>query len=280
MVARWQLLKMGFSEAMIKRLVASGHLVRVHRGVYAVGHDRLTAHGRWMAAVLAYGRSAVLSHRTAAALWDLSRSSSGRIEVTADRQLTKRRGISVHLSRRLDTEDRTTRDGIPVTSVHRSLLDLAEVVPRQRLEDALEAAERLNLLDVRALRSVIARSPGRRGLKPLRAFLSDHHDHPAETKSELEKRFLRFCKANALPLPATNVVVEGHEVDCYWPDRNLVIELDSFEFHTTRAAFERDRNRPADLLLAGYRSARVTSRRLDHPEGLLELISSATPSRA
>jgi hypothetical protein len=163
-------------------------------------------------------------------------------------------------------------EGIPVTSVARTLLDLAEVVDLQRLERAFEEADRLRLLDLRAIDDTISRNPGRHGLKTLRALL--HSVHPVtETRSELERRFVAFCRDAGLPPPSVNAIVEGFEVDAIWTDRRLVIELDSYEFHHTRAAFERDRARDAALQLAGYRVLRLTWRRLsEEPEAVAATI--------
>jgi hypothetical protein len=182
------------------------------------------------------------------------------------------RKIAVHRVRSLNREDRTDVDLIPVTTVARTLLDLAEVVDPQRLERAFEEAERLRLLDLRAIESTCMRNPGRRGLKLLNALLPSLSP-PAETRSELERRFIAFCREAGLPLPEVNVIVEGFEVDAFWRDSWLLVELDGYAFHRTRAAFERDRARDAALQVAGYRVLRITSRRLaDEPAALAEAI--------
>ncbi len=229
--------------------------------------------GRWMAAVLACGPNALLSHRSAAALWNLAPTSSPLIDVTVPRGRSGHEGIALHQVRSLSEADRAVVDAIPVTSVARTLFDLAEVVDRRRLERAFEQAERLRLLDMRAIADGCDRSPGRRALKPLRALLADLYPADHETRSELERRFLDFCRGACLPLPETNVLVEGFEVDAVWRKEKLVVELDSYEFHGTRAAFERDRARDVTLQLAGYRVPRVTSRRLSaDPVGLAAAI--------
>lgn len=164
------------------------------------------------------------------------------------------------------------REGIPVTTVARTLLDLAEVVDMRRLERAFEEAERLRLLDLRVIERTCERNAGRRGLKPLRALLSDAQP-VVDTRSELERRFLTFCRGAQLPPPAVNVIVAGFEVDALWPDRRLVVELDGYAFHRTRAAFERDRARDAALQLAGYRVLRLTARRLgEEPAAVAEAV--------
>lgn len=257
-----QLRSLGFEPGAIRHRVAAGRLHHVHPEVYAVGHCRLGLHGRWMAAVLAGGDGAVLSHRSAAALWGIGNVPGSPVEVTADGRT--RRGspaILLHQARRFRAEDRTVKNAIPVTTLARTILDLAEVARRRELERAFEEAERLRLLDMRAIQDVREHSPGRHGLKPLRLLLASYHP-PAPTRSELERRFVELCRDAALPPPAINVMVGGFEVDAAWPDHGLVVELDGFAFHRTRAAFERDRARDASLQLSGYRVLRLTDRRL------------------
>lgn len=223
----------------------------------------LTANGVSMGAVLACGDGALLSHRAAAALRELRRSASVVVDVTAaGRSRHPRPGIRLHHSRHLHPADRTRRHGIPVTTVARTLLDLAEVLHLRQLERVVDEAERLRLFDLRAVEETCRRNPGRRGLRPLRALMKQERPPPPETRSELERLFLELCRDAGLPQPRTNVVVEGFEVDAVWPDAHLVVELDGHEFHRTRAAFERDRVRDAQLQLAGYRVVRITSRRL------------------
>jgi hypothetical protein len=164
-------------------------------------------------------------------------------------------------------------DGIPVTSVARTLLDLAEVLPRRRLERAFDEADRQHLLDLSAIGRLCERSRGRHGLKPLKALLSARFRPVPETRSELERQFLDLCRQAGLPPPLVNCHVAGFEIDAAWPDRRLVVELDGFAFHHTRSAFERDRARDAELQLAGHRVLRVTARRLaDEPREIVRAI--------
>jgi hypothetical protein len=163
---------------------------------------------------------------------------------------------------RLHPEDGVVRDGIPVTTVARTLLDLAEVVRPHQLDRALEAAERLGLFDLSSIERLIARSHGRHGLRAMQIALRDYRP-PAFTRSELERRFLHLCKEAGLPCPAANLFIAGAEVDMSWPDRRLVVELDGHDSHRTHAAFERDRERDTSLQLAGYRVLRITHRRLE-----------------
>lgn len=263
-VAQRQLLAIGFSERAIKARLNAGRLNAFHREVYAVGHSRVSQHGRWLAAVLAYGNSALLSHRVAAALWGLNKPRSFPIDVTAPigRQgLRRRSGIWIHRGR-LDPEDRDERARIPVTSVARTLFDLAEVVDFQRLERAWEEADRLKFLKLGEVEVVCERGYGRRALKPTRRLLAEARA-VTRTRSPLEDRFQRFCHFYDLPPHSTNVEVLGKEVDALWPAAKLIVELDSWEFHSHRAAFQRDRARDTRLLVAGYRTARVTHERLD-----------------
>jgi predicted transcriptional regulator of viral defense system len=261
-VARWQLVAIGWGRGAIGHALEVGRLHRIHVGVYAVGHRRLSLRGQWMAAVLACGPEAVLSHRSAAWLWGLAASGRKRIDVTVPgRSRSGQAGIELHLVRALDSRDRMRRDGIPVTTVSRTLLDLAEVLPLTRLERAVEEADRLQLLRIRDVERLLERSHGRHALKPMRAVLEAYR-LPDHTRSELERAFLELVGDAGLPAPATNVLVAGVEVDAAWIDRKVVVELDGFAYHRTRRAFERDRERDSALQIAGFRVVRITWRRL------------------
>jgi very-short-patch-repair endonuclease len=175
--------------------------------------------------------------------------------------MERRKGIWVHRCK-LVAEDVTTRDGFPVTTVARTLFDLAEAVSYEELQGAAEEADRLKLLRLGELEAVCGRGRGRRALRPMRRLLSELKA-PEEGRSPLEIRFMAFVRTHRLPEPVQNVHVLGHEVDALWPSAKLVVELDSWEHHAHRAAFERDRARDPKLLIAGYRTIRVTHRRLD-----------------
>jgi len=262
-VAYRQLRALGIGPGAIKRRSSNGRLHLVHFGVYAVGHRRLNANGHRMAAVLACGPSAVLGYRDAAALWGLRPSSRTKIDVIALRSARSRPGLDVHRVRHLHPDDCTVHEGIPVTTVARTLFDLAEVVRPREVERCFDEAERLRLLDLHAVDAVCARGHGRRGLKVLRPLLEDRRPSLLDTRSPLEAIFLPFCRHHGVPLPAVNVAVGAYTVDALWPRQRLVAELDSYEFHgKTRAAFEGDRRRDATLLLAGHRVIRLTWRRL------------------
>ena len=247
----------------MQRRVADGRLRVIHRGVYAIGP--LTRRGAWLAAVLACGEAAVLSHRDAAMLWDLRRTDRTAIDVTVIATSRRsRRRLTIHSAAEIHPDDRAEVDGIPVTSVARTLLDLAEVVPAEHLRRAYEAAERHGLLDMHAVHELIARSNGRRGLSALRALFDYDPAIAVESKSDLESRFLDLVRDAGLPLPQLNVLVEGFLVDAYWPQARLVVELQSWEHHGHRQAFERDHERLAHLQVAGYAVLPLTYRQLRH----------------
>jgi very-short-patch-repair endonuclease len=269
-VAHSQLLKLGYSRDDIRGLVDRCHLHRLYRGVYAVGHNRLTTRGRWMAAVLAGGPDAVLSHRAAIALWDLRPVPSGPIDVTvAGRKRHGQPGIRIHNVRRLQRDDRTTVDGIPVTSMHRALLDYAEVAPFQQLRHAIDAAERLDRLDGRELERLYVRSKGRHGLRPLKSAVATLRGPAPWTQSELERKFLALIREAGLPEPRANVFVEGFLVDFWWPQPRLVVELDGYRFHKDRRKFASDRVQDTKLQLADCMSIRVTQDRIENEPGAL-----------
>jgi very-short-patch-repair endonuclease len=224
-----------------------------------------------MAAALWGGEGAAVSHLTAAVLRDLVPSASPTIHITVASKKRSRRGLRVHQVRRLDPRDVTVRDGIPVTSLARTLLDIAETESPARLERALEQAERMKRLDFRELEAVLRRNPGRRGLKALTAAVKDFDPQAAETNVGLERDFLRFLKKYRLPQPQINVSVGPYVVDFLWEDRKLIVEADSYQHHRGRATFESDRKRDIALKLAGYTVIRLTRRRLkEEPAAVAE----------
>ena len=258
-----QLLAVGVSDDTIWRWTRGGRLHRVHAGVYSVGHPLLDGHGRWMAAVLACGHRAVLSHRSAAALWGLLPVASGPIEVTIPLGGGRRQpGIGVHVTRITDIPYMTEFEGIPCTTAARTLLDLAAVVNHRRLRRALEQAIFLGIFDRTELDAAIARAPGRRGVRKLRRLLASVSDDPPLLRSELERRFLDLVRRAGLPCPIVNGLVAGHEVDFHWPTECLVVETDGRAAHARTGAFERDRRRDLELELAGWHVVRVTWRQL------------------
>jgi very-short-patch-repair endonuclease len=266
--AVWQLPALGISTDAARLRCKRGHAYRIHQGVYGVGSRRLTRFGRWMAAVLAQGPQAVLSHRAALALWGLRPYARSAVDVTVPARGRRSNAlIDVHNVRALDLRDCTRNEGIPVTTVARTLLDVAEIAPPHELRHALEAAERRELLDAREIDALLTRSPGRRGIPTLRAAIAELIGPVPWTRSELERRFLTLVREAGLSEPQCNVLVEGMLVDAVWPGARLIVELDGYAFHRGRAQFESDRRRDAALLLAGYRVIRLTARRLaDEPE--------------
>ena len=229
-----------------------------------------------MAAVLACGPEAVLSHRAALALHDLRPTPSGLIDVTVPGRSRKgHAGVRVHNVRALHDDDRDTVDHIAVTELHRALLDYAEIASRQQLRHAIDAGLRREVLDQWKFDALFERSPGRHGLKPLRAALKELEGPAPWTESELERALLALIRDAGLPEPLTQQVIEGERVDFFWPQANLVVEVDGYEFHKSRARFEDDRRRDAKLMVAGYRVLRVTQPRLQFESAALlsELIA-------
>jgi hypothetical protein len=259
-VAAHQLRAAGIGRTAVHRRVADGLLRPIHRGVYALGP--VTSRGRWMAAVLALGPGAVLSHRAAAALHGLPAANRSTIDVIIPRRTRPRRGIAAHRARDLHASDRIRLDGIPVTSIPRTLLDLAEILSPTQLQRTYEAAERLRVLDVRAVEKLLERSYGRAGIGALRSLLSYDPAPAAEARSELEVRFLDLVREAGMPLPHVNVLVEGFLVDAYWPSPGVVVELQGYAHHSGREAFERDHARLARLKLAGYEVLALTWRQV------------------
>jgi very-short-patch-repair endonuclease len=231
-----------------------------------------------MAAVLACGPGAVLSHRSAAALWGIRENRRASIDVTApNRRGRVPKGIDAHRDGSLASVDRTTLNGIPCTSAARTLLDIASVVPVWELRRAIAEAEVLRLLDFSAVRALIRRSRGRRGVARLRLLLEELDPATKRTRSELERRFLRMCTRAGLPRPEVNVSLDVGagclEADFLWRDAGLIVEADSHRYHDTTSAFERDRRRDQRLQLAGWRVTRCTWAQVEHePRALVKTI--------
>lgn len=268
-VTRRQLLELGLGRRAIGHRLDRGRLHPLHRGVYAVGHRVLTRNGRWMAAVLATAPDAVLSHRSAAALWGLRETAAARVDVTAPRWSRPRAGISSHQAL-LAADEITVRSGVPVTTPPRTLLDLASVISPWQVERAVEQADVLRLTDPRSLEDLVARHHGRPGVPVIRRILHAGRIGATVTRSELEARFLAFLDAEGLPRPHVNARLQTpagwFEVDCVWRRERVIVELDGYASHGTRAAFERDRARDRALQAAGWRVVRVTWRHLhEHP---------------
>lgn len=264
-VSRRQLAACGIAPRATDRRIAAGRLHVVHRGVYAVGHECLPRLGRVMAAVLAAGLGAVVSHRTAADLWRVAPTAQAAVEVTVPRRGPRREGLRAYHAM-LPPSDITMLDAIPVTTPARTLLDLAAVVDRRRVERALERAESERLFDLHAIHAVLERNAGRRGAGRLRAALGGMLAGAEATASELERRFLALVRDAGLPAPIVNgdrnVASADIQPDICWPAAGLMVELDSRRHHHTVAAFERDRARDRASVAAGWRVVRITWRQL------------------
>jgi very-short-patch-repair endonuclease len=250
-----QLARAGIDKDGITRRIRAGTLHRMHRGVYAVAPSSvLRPEGRWRGAVLACGDGAALSHRSAAVCWALLEERWAFVDVTTSARGRKgSEGIRLHRTRRLDVSDVVVVRGIRVTSVERTLMDLADVVSLSVLRRAARQAEVLQL-PVGAPRE---KAHGRRGAPSLGALSLQRADLMF-TRSDLESRFLRLCRRFGIPRPEVNVVIEGIECDFVWRDARLVVEADGHRFHGTRTAFEDDRQRDVALGRAGWRVARFT----------------------
>lgn len=266
---------LGYSRSAVYRAVDAGRLHRLYPGVYAVGHTNLSPHGQCLAAVLACGPDALLSHVSAAWLWDLTKTSPLPASVSTPLHRRRRPPLRLHEARSLAPDDRALRDGIPVTSLARTLLDLAATVRFEWLEKMIERSEDLGLFDLREVEDLLARTVGHPGHGRLRRAIALYKP-TSFTRSSLE----RLCLAAGLPQPRTNYVEEGFELDCYWPEFRFAVELDLFETHGTRAAFERDRRRQEDLLLAGIGMTRVTGPRLERePDEVIERVGRLLSAR-
>ena len=256
-VARCQLLELGFSAQSIQHRIETGRLHRVERGIYAVGRAELGRRGRWMAAVLSCGPRAALSYGSAAALWGIDRERRGAIEVsTSSSSVQRRSGMFVYRRPNLGTGDVVADLGIPVTSVVRTLVDIASRLDRADLERAVNEADRLGLIDPESLAEALEQHPGKRGVGRLREMLAERTFRL--TDSELERRFLRLVAETSLPVPLTQQRLNGFRVDFYWPDLGLVVETDGLRYHRTPAQQARDRIRDQAHAAAGLTALRFT----------------------
>ncbi len=240
---------------MLKSRIASGHLVRLNRGVYAVGHRRLNSRGIRIAALFAAGPGAALSHRDAAGLHGLRPANHTCTEITVAKQRAAPQGVRLHRAA-LPPTDVTRVDGLPVTTVERTLVDLAAVLAADHLAKALHEAERHRLLHLPSIEAVLARTRSRngRGHAAMRAALADLRAHGVQlTRSELEVDFAALIREHGLPRARLNVTLDGREVDAWWPEAGVAVELDGWRDHGTRRAFQRDREK-GNLLSAARRA--------------------------
>jgi Protein of unknown function (DUF559)/Transcriptional regulator, AbiEi antitoxin len=267
-----QLVELGLAARSVDKRAAMGRLHRIHQGVFAVGHRLLSPDGYRMAAVLACGPGAVLSHRSAAALWGIRSGGRSRIDVTAPRRRGRcPAGIDAHRDGSLHPSDRTEIRGIPCTNLARALLDLAGVVSPRELRNAITQAEIERVFDLAAVNAVIARSRRRRGVARLRQAIADHDPRDQLAREELERRFLELCRRARLPLPEVNIplLLDGEpiEPDFTWRSARLIVEADGRRTHHTVRAFERDRRRDQRLKLAGWDVVRCTWRQVVYDPG-------------
>jgi very-short-patch-repair endonuclease len=278
LVAARQIVAAGVSRDALRHRVSTGWLRRRHRGVYLVGPLE-TPHTAAMAAVLAYGEGALLSHYPAAVLWGLRPAPAHTMHVTVVASgLTSRDGIGAHRTRHLHPADATRQHGIPVTSPARTLLDLAATASAKTLARATDEARIHRLVTDGSLNEQFERYPAHRGIRALTHAIETE---PRLTRSEAERRLLELIRAARLPDPQTNVLVDRYEVDFLWPEHHLVVEVDGYAFHSMRRSFERDRRRDARLTAMGYRATRVTWRQItDEPEAVIATLAAqlAAPS--
>lgn len=272
-ITRAQLIGLGFSSTAVEHRIATGRLHRIHRGVYALGRPQLTQHGRWMAAVLSCGPRAALSHRTAAALWGIraererrpNRVASeidvpapdGEIDVSVPVSVFRRRpGVHLHRRSNLSVDELTQVHRIPVTDPTCTLVDLAATLRPDRLEAAVNDADKLDLTSPEALRSALDLMPRRPGLARLRKVLDRRVF--VLTDSQLERRFLPIAQSAGLPTPQTGRHLNGFKVDFYWPDLGLIVETDGLRYHRTPSQQARDRRRDQVHTAAGLTTLRFT----------------------
>jgi very-short-patch-repair endonuclease len=249
-VSRRQLLAVGMTKATIETMLRHGRLYRLHRGVYAVGHLAPIELGRETAALLAMAGDAVLSHGTAAAIWNL-RPPGPEIEVTVVGSVARKRpGIGVHRTTRLHPSERRLHKDLPLTSPARTLLDLAPHVTARELERALDEGLTRRIVRLSQLSDVLSRANGHAGAAMLRALVQDRRPTTV-TRSPTEEIMLKLIRQAKLPPPEMNVRMHGYEADFFWREQGVVVEVDSYTYHTSRSAFERDRRKDAVFRSAG-----------------------------
>jgi very-short-patch-repair endonuclease len=263
LVTRQQLLRLGLHPRAIDHRIRRGRLHPLHRGIYVVGRPSPSGEGLWLAAVLAGGADAALSHQSAAALWGIRPTSRARIDVTIPAGRASTRLIQFHRSS-VPRDERAMKDGIPVTTVARTMLDLAAAIESRPLERAINEAELQQLWDEVALEQLLTRYPRRPGTRAIRKALASRAAGATVTRSELEERFLALLAQEQLPRPEVNATLNGYEVDFLWRERGVAVELDGRAVHSTPAAFESDRERDRVLQAAGWRVIRLTWRHVEH----------------
>lgn len=274
---RQQLLDSGLSRTAIADRVARRRLRELYRGVYALGHAELRREGNWLAAVWGCGKRAVLSHHAAAALWDLLPVRGALIDVSTPSRSGRdpdQTRVRIHRVGTLRAWECTRTEGIPATTVARTLLDLSPRLRPRAMEDVIGRADRLGLFDLVAVRRCLGEHPRQHGAPALRRLLDElRGTGPADLRSDLEVRLLQLFDDHHLPRPLTNVNVAGILVDFHWPESNVIVETDGYAYHSSRGAFERDRERDQQLALAGYVVVRFTYKQvMETPEAVVNRV--------
>jgi hypothetical protein len=266
---------LGFTHDAIKHRVARGRLHRLRQGVYSVGPPRGTLHQSWMAAVLACGGGAVLSHRSAAALWRIGRMDSKRVDISLRRRSEHDLdGVRARCRPSLAQRDVTIRDRIPVTAPARTLVDLATELGPVALERAVNEADKRDLIDPEELRTRLDGFAGQPGVRKLRALLDRHTFRLSD--SDLEIYFRPIAVAAGLPQPLSKQVVNEFEVDFFWPDLGLVVETDGLRYHRTPSAQARDRLRDQTHVADGLTVLRFTHWQVKHEPARLQAVLTRT----
>lgn len=279
-LGRQRLLELGLGAEAIKHRLRTGRLVQLHRGVYALPGAPPTREQRWAAAVIACGDGAALSHLPAAALWRLRPLDPLVIDVSSpSRRKRLRNGVRVHRPSTLDPKDLTRRDGIGVTTVPRTLIDLAEVLGTRSLERTLDEAEYLRLLDRQAVQDALERNATRTGAARLKAALARHEPGTTRTRSQFEEAFFVLTRQAGLPQPGVNVRLGPWTIDFLWPDQRLAVETDGRRSHVRIRQRESDSTRNAWLIAHGYRPLRLTwAQVMDRPDEVLGALRAELPA--
>jgi very-short-patch-repair endonuclease len=273
-----QLIAAGLSPRVIGRLIRRGLLRVAHRGVYAVGHDVPTVLGDEVAALLAVGPPVALSHQSAAAFWEIWPRKPDEVELSVPGQRAKSRaGIRVHRCRTLTAADIATRQGLPVTTPERTILDLAEHHTDREVERAFDESLARRLISPTKIRALLARSPGRTGQRVL-TQLADPERAAGVTREAAEERMLALIRGAGLRDPERNVSIGPYVVDMIWPERLVIVEVDSYQWHSGPAAFKRDRRKHAYLTDHGHEVHRVTWEMMEDPLPLIARLARAVPA--
>jgi very-short-patch-repair endonuclease len=257
-----QMRELGLSNGHIHRASKASRLRRAHRGVYAVGHKSLSKHARSLAAVLACGSGAVLSHRSAAWLWGFLPRFPSEPEVTVPSKGHRRRAIRVYRTGGMPDRDCTTLEGIPVTSATRTLFDLAGAVSARDRSRAIDRAKRTGQLDLGDLDEILAQRGGTPQAKALREALTLYRK-PVYDRARSELLFLDALEQENVALPVLNCWEGKWEIDAYWPAERFAVEVDGWESHGSREAFESDRLRQEEMKLAGIDCVPISARRIE-----------------